>query len=91
MGQKTEERGTVSRIGRRSEPKFRSTSLEQDRAIERARSGNKGDVKGGATARAAMEKSMYVRVIEGEKVRGDCPIKYFLFTASKVPFESQRV
>ena len=37
-----------------------------------------------------MEKCRYVRVIEGEEVRGDGPIEYFLPTESEVPFESQR-
>ena len=45
---------------------------------ERERS--KGNVRGGVTAKGAMEKSRYVRVIEGKKVRGDDPIKYFLPT-----------
>ena len=35
--------------------------------------GSKGELKGGA-----MENSMYVRVIEGEEVRGDDPIEHFL-------------
>ena len=34
---------------------------------------SKGDVK-----RGAMEKSEYVRVIKGEKVRRDDPVEYFL-------------
>ena len=51
---------------------------------------SRGDVRGGATARGAMEKSRYVRVVEGEGVRGDDPVKYFLPTGSEVPFESQR-
>ena len=38
----------------------------------------KGDVRRGATARGGMEKSGCVRVIEGEEVRGDDPVKYFL-------------
>ena len=46
------------------------------------RGGSKGDVRGGATARGAMEKGGCVRVIEGEEVRGDdlveYPFKYFL-------------
>ena len=40
--------------------------------------GNKGDVRGGATAREAMEKDGCVRVIEGEEVGGDDPVEYFL-------------
>ena len=35
------------------------------------REGRKGDVMGGATSSGAMEKSRYVRVIEGEEVTGD--------------------
>ena len=35
---------------------------------------------GGATARGAMKKSRYVRVIEGEEVRGDDPVECFLST-----------
>ena len=42
------------------------------------RRGSKGDVRGGATARGAMEKGVRVRVIEGEEVRKDDPVKYFL-------------
>ena len=52
--------------------------------------GSKGDVRGGVTAREAMEKSRYFRVIEGEEVRTDNPIEYFLPMGSEVPFESQR-
>ena len=32
----------------------------------------------GATARGAMEKGGYVRVIEGEEIRRNDPVKYFL-------------
>ena len=41
---------------------------------------SKGDVRGGATVRGAMEKSRYVRVIKGEEVRRNDPIEYFLHT-----------
>ena len=44
------------------------------------RRGSNGDVRGGATARGAMEKSRCVRVIEGEEVRRNDPVKYFLPT-----------
>ena len=44
------------------------------------RGGSKGDVRRGATAREAMEKGGCDRVIEGEEVRGDDPIEYFLPT-----------
>ena len=44
------------------------------------RRGSKGDVRGGATASRVMEKSGCVRVIEGEEVRGDDPVEYFLPT-----------
>ena len=42
------------------------------------RDGSKGNFRGGATARGAMEKSRYVRVIEREEVRRDDSVKYFL-------------
>ena len=44
------------------------------------RGGIKGNVKGGATARGAKEKSRCIRVIEGEEVKRDNPIEYFLPT-----------
>ena len=59
-------------------------------ATKRKSGGSKGDVRRGATARGAMEKGGCVRVIEGEVVRRDDPIEYFLSTESEVPFESQR-
>ena len=42
------------------------------------RGGSKGDVRGRATARGAMEKSGCVRVIEGEEVRRNDPVECFL-------------
>ena len=42
------------------------------------RTGSKRDVSRGATARGAMEKGGCVRVIEGEEVRRDDPVKYLL-------------
>ena len=52
--------------------------------LSRARSGKRGgskrDVKGGANSNGAIEKSRYVRVVEGEEVRRDDPIKNFLPT-----------
>ena len=39
------------------------------------RGGSKEDVRGGATARGAMEKGWYVGVIEGEEVRKDDPVE----------------
>ena len=42
------------------------------------RGGSKEDVRGRATARGAMEKDGCVRVIEGEEVRRNDPVKYFL-------------
>ena len=47
---------------------------------EGKRGGSKGNVRKGATARGAMKNSRYIRVIEGEEVRGDDPIEYFLHT-----------
>ena len=44
------------------------------------RRGSKENVRRGATARGAMEKGGCVRVIEGEKVRRDDPVEYFLPT-----------
>ena len=49
--------------------------------------GSKGDVRKGATARGAMDKGRYVRVIEGEEVtqpNTSCP------RGSEVPLESQK-
>ena len=37
-----------------------------------------------------MEKGGCVRVIEGEEVRRDDPVEYFLLQGSEVPLESQR-
>ena len=51
---------------------------------------SKGDVRGGATARGAMEKSRYIWVIEGEEVRRDNLLECFVSMGSEVPFESQR-
>ena len=39
------------------------------------RGGSKGNVKGGA-----MGKGRYVKIIDGEEIRGDDPIEYFLPT-----------
>ena len=47
---------------------------------EGKRGGSKGDVRKGAAARGAMEKSWRVKVIEGNEVRGNDPIEYFLPT-----------
>ena len=44
---------------------------------------SKGDVRRGATARGAMEKGGCVRVIEGEEVRRDDPVEYFLPTGGR--------
>ena len=49
------------------------------------RRGSKEDVR-----RGAMEKSRCDRVTEGEEVRGDDPVKYFLPTGLEVLLESQR-
>ena len=53
------------------------------------REGSKGNVRGGATAKGAMEKSRCVRVIKGKEVRRDDPVEYFP-RGSEVPLESQR-
>ena len=37
-----------------------------------------------------MDKGGCVRVIEGEEVRGDDPVEYFLPVGLEVPLESQR-
>ena len=42
------------------------------------RGGSKGDVRERATARGAMEKGGCARVIEGEEVRRNDPVEYFL-------------
>ena len=42
------------------------------------RRGSKGDVRERATARGAIEKGKCVRVIEGEEVRRNDPVVYFL-------------
>ena len=41
------------------------------------RRGSKGDVRGGATVRGAIEKGGCVRVIKGVEVRRDNPVEYF--------------
>ena len=55
-------------------------------AKESEREGSKGDVRGVATVRGAMEKSRYVRVIEGKEIRGNDPIEYFLPTGVRSIF-----
>ena len=55
-------------------------------ARESERAGGKGDVMGGATARGAMEKSRYIWVIEGEEVKRDDSIEYFLLTGVESTF-----
>ena len=42
------------------------------------RRGSKGDVRGRTTARGAIEKGECVRVIDGEEVRRNDPVKHFL-------------
>ena len=44
------------------------------------RGGTKGYVLGGETARGAMKKGKYARVIEEEEVRRDDPVEYLLPT-----------
>ena len=48
------------------------------RARKGKRGGSKGNVRGGATASGAMEKSGCVRVIERKEVSRDDAVKYFL-------------
>ena len=48
--------------------------------FKKKRGGSEGDIRGAATAREAMEKSRYIRVIEREKVRRDDTLEYFLDT-----------
>ena len=55
-------------------------------ARECERRERKGDVRGGATSRGARENSRYDRVIKGEEVRRDDPMKYFLPTEVKSTF-----
>ena len=54
---------------------------EQDRTRE-----EEAKEMSGATARGAIEKSRYVRVFEGEKVKGDDPVEYFLATGVRSTF-----
>ena len=70
MGRKTGERGIDRRIGRWSEAKVLK---HLPGARKGKRREGKGDVRRGAT-----EKGGCVRVIEGEEVRGDDPVEYFL-------------
>ena len=58
--------------------------LPEARQGERERS--KRQIGGGAAARKAMEKSRYVWVIGGKKVRGDDLIEYFLATGVRSTF-----
>ena len=69
--EKTGERGTGSTIGNDQNPS--SEALPRSK-----RGGSKGDVTRRVTARGVMEKSWYVRVIEGKKVTGDDSMEYFL-------------
>ena len=59
-------------------------------AREGKRGESKGDVRGRATDRGAMEKSRYVWVIEGKEIRENGPFECFLFTRVGSFFESQR-
>ena len=49
-------------------------------AREGERGGRKENVRGGATAREAVGMGRYVWVIEGEEVRRNDPVEYFLLT-----------
>ena len=54
------------------------------------RGGNKEEVRGGATASGAMEKSRYVRIIEGEMSEEMTQSNTYSPRGSEVPFEYQR-
>ena len=54
------------------------------------RGGSKGNVRGVATARGAMEKGGCVRIIKWEKVRRDDPVEYFLLAGVRSTSWSQR-
>ena len=77
-------------MGERPEKDGRYAELVGDQnpgpeASPRSKRGEgKGDVRRGATARKAIEKSRYVRAIE--EVRGDDPIKYLLPTEVRKTF-----
>ena len=60
------------------------------RSKKRREKRGKGDVRREATARGTMEKGGCVSIIEGEEVRRDDPVEYFLPTGSEVFVESQR-
>ena len=55
------------------------------------RGGSKGDVRRGATARGAMEKSGCVRVIEGRRSQEMTQSNISSTRGSDVPLEFQRV
>ena len=75
MGQKQEKKGQIEELVGDQNPGAQAPPMSKG---ERGKS--KGDIRVGATAREAMEKSGYVRVIEGEEIRRDDPIEYFLPT-----------
>ena len=56
----------------------RTQVLKHLPGARKSKRGSKRGVRGRATARGAMEKGGCVRVIEGEEVRRDDPVEYFL-------------
>ena len=75
LGRKTGERGIDKKIGRWSEPRSCSTSQVQEKG---KRGGSKRDVRRRAIARGAMEKDECLKGIDGEEVRRNDPVEYFL-------------
>ena len=76
MGRKTGKRGKIEELlnGQNPGPEAPPRSKKERERREQRK------CQGRATVREAMEKGGCVRVIEGEKVRRDDPIKYFLPT-----------
>ena len=81
---KIEGRGTLVGVKNQRERKLEELVGVQKpsrEALPRSKKGQeKREQSEGATARRAMEKSRYVRVIEGEDVKRDGAIEYFFNT-----------
>ena len=56
------------------------------RAGKGEKEGSKRNVRGGTTARGAMKKGGNVRAVEGEEVKRDDPVEYFLSTGVRSTF-----